>query len=427
MPFYTTNHIYYHNFREGHKGSLFCIQVLLAPDPKGILLRLATTTNLQNGGDKFILNPPITRALDYSIPSQIQRKMSKSRRGKSASTNEISRWEQELLQAPFNEDSWKSSVVFTAPNSVDDNIFLDILSDVIATGLRKLFSVITYDGLIKDAREYGKPQTGGGKGKGAASSKPPPFHEVCEPVKALVDQGEPIPPALMAKLLKFKLLHIKQKDFDRREEERKAAKAAESGKKDEKGGKKSHSPSGKRSKSPGKVKKGKKGESDMPPSPKKESKLKKRGDVEDTFKTIDDEPDENGSPQHYVIIHGVLMAPVLQHLSDIGISVDAIIRVKAESYERFKAKPVKDDADKLAEVPEGEAVDAALHAEDAAAKRKEAEKLLETFWAESDSIVLKAPSGHRLKDIAKYEVVVKDRTVPEEGLDTLDGDKRVSI
>lgn len=64
-----------------------------------------------------------------------------------------------------------------------------------------------------------------------------------------------------------------------------AAKAAEAGKKDEKGKKSGRSPSaGKRSKSPGK-KKGKK-EADLPPSPKKDTKLKRRGDVEDTFKTI---------------------------------------------------------------------------------------------------------------------------------------------
>jgi len=31
--------------------------------------------------------------------------MSKSRRGKSASANELSRWETELIQAPFNEVS----------------------------------------------------------------------------------------------------------------------------------------------------------------------------------------------------------------------------------------------------------------------------------------------------------------------------------
>ena len=59
------------------------------------------------------------------------------------------------------------------------------------------------------------------KGKGAASAKPPQFHEVCEQVKALVDQGEPIPPSLMAKLLKFRLLHVKQRDLERREEEKK--------------------------------------------------------------------------------------------------------------------------------------------------------------------------------------------------------------
>ena len=64
-----------------------------------------------------------------------------------------------------------------------------------------------------------------------------------------------------------------------------AAKAAEAGKKDEKGKKSGRSTSaGKRSKSPGK-KKGKK-EADLPPSPKKDTKLKRRGDVEDTFKTI---------------------------------------------------------------------------------------------------------------------------------------------
>jgi len=70
-------------------------------------------------------------------------------------------------------------------------------------------------------KEFGKGPAPGGKGKGAASAKPPQFFEVCEQVKPLVDQSEPIPPSLMAKLIKFKLLYIKQKDLNRREEERK--------------------------------------------------------------------------------------------------------------------------------------------------------------------------------------------------------------
>lgn len=70
-------------------------------------------------------------------------------------------------------------------------------------------------------KEFAKGASTGGKSKGASSGKPPPFFEVCEQIKPLVDHGEPIPPLLMAKLLKFKLLHIKQKDLERREEERK--------------------------------------------------------------------------------------------------------------------------------------------------------------------------------------------------------------
>lgn len=82
-----------------------------------------------------------------------------------------------------------------------------------------LFKVVIF--CFYKVKEFGKGPAPGGKGKGAASAKPPQFYEVCEQVKPLVDQGESIPPSLMAKLLKFKLLHVKQKDLDRREDERK--------------------------------------------------------------------------------------------------------------------------------------------------------------------------------------------------------------
>ena len=61
--------------------------------------------------------------------------------------------------------------------------------------------------------------TGGGKGKAAV--KLPEFVEICEQVKPFIDQGEDIPPILLAKLLKFKLLLLKNKDNERREEEKK--------------------------------------------------------------------------------------------------------------------------------------------------------------------------------------------------------------
>lgn len=52
----------------------------------------------------------------------------------------------------------------------------------------------------------------------------------------------------------------------------------------------------------------------------------------------DDEPDDEGSPQHYVLIHGILTSQVIYHLCEIGINVDAIISVKAQSYDRFLPK-----------------------------------------------------------------------------------------
>ncbi|KAK2570951.1 Sperm-associated antigen 17 [Acropora cervicornis] len=357
--------------------------------------------------------------------------MAKSRRGKSASTNELSKWESELIQAPFNEETWRSFIYFIVPNKLEDNVFIDVLSEVVGTGLRKLFSIITFDGLLRDVKEFAKGASTGGKSKGASSGKPPPFFEVCEQIKPLVDHGEPIPPLLMAKLLKFKLLHIKQKDLERREEERKAAKAAEAGKKDEKGKKGGRSPSaGKRSKSPGK-KKGKK-DADLPPSPKKDTKLKRRGDVEDTFKSIDDEPDDEGSPQHYILIHGILTASVILHLSEIGVNVDAIICVKAQSYKSLtplsaQQDESKEDNEENAKEEDSYLLDKEIQDSEEKAKILEAESTLNGFWSESESIVLKAPSGHKLKDIARYEVTVKESVLPEGNLEELDTERKTEF
>lgn len=61
------------------------------------------------------------------------------------------------------------------------------------------------------------------------------------------------------------------------------------------------------------------------------------------------------------------------------------------------------------------------------AKILEAESTLNGFWSESEIIVLKAPSGHRLKDIARYEVTVKENILPEGNLEELDTEQKVGI
>lgn len=52
-----------------------------------------------------------------------------------------------------------------------------------------------------------------------------------------------------------------------------------------------------------------------------------------TIHVADDEPDAEGSPHHYVLIHGILTAPVIYHLNEIGVNVDSIICVKAQNYD----------------------------------------------------------------------------------------------
>ena len=41
-------------------------------------------------------------------------------------------------------------VVFAVPNQLEDILHCSIMSDVIATGLRKLFTVVDYDALLKE-------------------------------------------------------------------------------------------------------------------------------------------------------------------------------------------------------------------------------------------------------------------------------------
>ena len=58
-------------------------------------------------------------------------------------------------------------------------------------------------------------------------------------------------------------------------------------------------------------------------------------------------------------------------------------------------------------------------------RKLKTEQRIEAFFRESTNIVTQAPSGHKLKDIARYEVVVGDKILPEGSLAELDTDKRV--
>ena len=55
---------------------------------------------------------------------------------------------------------------------------------------------------------------------------------------------------------------------------------------------------------------------------------------------LDDEPDGEGDPQHYIIVTSVYEPRVFQPLIDLGVGIDGIVKVKSETY------PVKEEEEK---------------------------------------------------------------------------------
>eukprot|EP00794_Sanderia_malayensis_P015503 gene15503-17082_t len=330
--------------------------------------------------------------------------MAKSKR-KSGSSTDVSRWETELTQVNLNEDDWRALIVFVVPEQPEDFVHLTFMSDVISSGIRKLFNVIDYESLLKEIKDLAH-----GKSMKGKIGKPPQFVEIIDQIKNVVDHGEEVSPSLLAKLLKFKLLLLKQRDLERRDEEKKAAElAAKQAKQENRSHSKAGSAQGKRSKSQSpNRKKGKK--EDVLSSPKKDTKLKRRGDLDETIKTIDDEPDDDSSPSYYIVINGVHDAHVLKCLLELGVSTDAVIKFKTEKIEKDIGNGDTEQANDVVE-EESKEENTLINEE----KLKEVAKLkavLETFWRENEHVVCDSPAGSKLKDIANLTIHIEKNDIP---------------
>ncbi|XP_076445026.1 sperm-associated antigen 17-like isoform X2 [Babylonia areolata] len=302
------------------------------------------------------------------------------------------KWEQALSTANFEEDNWKPNVSLIVGNRVDDYKHIDILSAVVATGVRRLFSVVTKENLYQEARELGNP-------KNKKQKDVPANFEVCEPVKTHLDADEEVPLPLLAKLIKFHLLSVKTADIKRREAEKKAALEKEKAKKDKAAGKDA------RAKSPGK-KGGKK--TPEPQSAKEGSKLKKRGEDDQENKFIDDEPDDGA--QHYILLVGFNNPHLPFYLAEVGININAIIRLSSQDYSRFAASTSDT-------VPKEDKDEKALAEEAAREERYKQAKELNTFWCDIVTLLRSNPDTSKLHDIARLDYQVKSLLLPSSNED----------
>ncbi|XP_059824386.1 sperm-associated antigen 17 isoform X2 [Hypanus sabinus] len=300
-------------------------------------------------------------------------------------------WEVGLLAAQIEEDQWKPTIYFAVGEKLENEVFLDALSAAINVPLRKLFSVISWKGTMKQISELGDP-------KKQKANDLPMFYEITEAAWALLDKGEEIPLPLICKLIKFQILCIKQKDLQKRRFENKPTGEAEATVLPSAGKKKTDKKSAGKAK--GKVEK----KSPEPPVAKKTTKLLKRGEVEVIDRCINDEPDDG--PQHYIIIQGFQNLQFLLMLGELGINISAVIRISYEMNKNIVQLDIDESEMQPPHSPE---------ATEAEKQQKEAAiKSLELFWKYLDPVLNSGKPGSKLFDIAKLQYTVRESMLPEE-------------
>ncbi|XP_037391508.1 sperm-associated antigen 17 isoform X1 [Pygocentrus nattereri] len=278
-------------------------------------------------------------------------------------------WERSLSAAELEEEGWRVCVCLVVGGCAEDEVCVNALNQAVQQPLRQLFTLLTWENILEKISELGNPKT-------RKIKEPPMFFEVTEMAKAVLDAGEELSEDLMAKLVKFQLLTIKSSDLQRRAalkrvvEERAKGKAGSASAAKEKSGAAKGSA------------KGEKGRKGPEPPPTKETKLKRRGEEDDSSRYIDDEPDDG--PQLYVLMTGFHQPQLISALDSLGVHVSTVIRLT--SHRPHSPPPTVEE-------------------QDSATLRSGQE--LDVFWSQLDRVLNSGVVGSKLQDVVKLDYSVE--------------------
>ncbi|XP_035266717.1 sperm-associated antigen 17 isoform X2 [Anguilla anguilla] len=298
-------------------------------------------------------------------------------------------WESGLAAAQFEEDSWKADISLVVGVRTEDEENIKALVLAVQLPVRRSFTVITWDATLEKIHELGNP-------KAKKPKDVPVFYEVLESAKAVLDAGEELPAHLLGKVVKFQLLVAKANDLQRRMTEQRAPE--EKGKGKSRAGSPSKEKGGAAAKAAGKGEKGKK--VSEPPAPAKETKLKRRGEGEETSKCIEDEPVDG--PQLYVLMVGFLQPQLVAALDLLGVRVSNIIRVSSASSigrDRIQQEPLNEPAAERTPTPQDQAAESD-------SVRVQAQ--LARFWKYLDPVLSSGPPRSSLWDVSRLEHAVSE-------------------
>ncbi|KAM9397205.1 sperm-associated antigen 17 isoform 6-T6 [Salvelinus alpinus] len=292
-------------------------------------------------------------------------------------------WETGLTTAPFEEETWKASISLVVGERLEDEELIGALLLAVQQPLRRLFSVVTWNITLEKIHELGNPKI-------KKTKDAPMFYEVMEAAKVLLDAGEELPCDLLGKLLKFQLLGVKANDQQRRATEMRAAEEKRKGK----AGNASPTKDKGGAKPAAKGDKGKKGAELSAPT--KDTKLKKRGEEDETNKYIDDEPDDG--PQHYVLVVGFQQAQLVSVLDSLGVHVSNVIKLTSQRPDRPEGSLEGRDAKPL----------------DGDAETNIRRRQREQFWGQLEGVLNSGSAFSKLFDVARLSHTAKEILPPQD-------------